>query len=344
MITKEQYLKSYYLMNEEEKSEYDLSLIRWTDETYPRLCALADAWTDADVKDFDEGLRLASAFNLLHPYIAAAYRYDAKTRVKKLGGLLSQLRSKTSLAKKATRPANDDTVYVGVLPTKKKVDENGVVQAKKAFEMPEVDGRRPEHLSQYIHKLSSSLQKESKNLENWYLQLASHKEKAILLANDPRAAQEDIKREAKETVRVETLILNFWERVDLEWQALTGNTIDEDAVAALEDEAAKLNRQVPKSAGEYTKAEIDAMDDEEMQENCRRARIEANKKYVRRTDVQMSEDRKEQIKLRIAELLAWGADVPAKAKELCRKYDIQVEGFVVDEPETDDKPAKGVNC
>lgn len=327
-------------MSEKEKSEYCIALVRWTDETYPRLCAIADAWTDADVKDFDEGLLLASAFSKAHPFISVAYRYDAAKRKKKLGELLTQLRARTDLAKKATRPANDDNRYLAVMPVPK-VDEHGNVKHKKAFEMPEVDGRRPEHLHQYIHQLSPALQKDSKKLENWYLQLASHKERAILLASDPRASQEDVKREARETVKVESIILNFWERVDMEWQALTGNTIDEDAAMALEDEAERLGRQSVKSAGEYTKAEIDAMDDEEMQESCRRARIEANKKYVRRSDVQMSEDRKEQMKLRIAELLAWGVDVPARAKELCLQYDIQVEGFVLEEPEADEKPVTG---
>ena len=328
-------------MSDIEKSEYDIAIMRWTDETYPRLCAIADSWTDADVKDFDEGLKLASAFSNAHPFISAAYRYDAVKRKRKLGDLLTQLRSKTELGKKATRSANDPTRYVGVLPTAKVVDENGKLKPKKTFEMPEVDGRRPEHLSEYVHKLSSSLQKDSKNLENWYLQLASHKERAILLANDPRAAQEDIKHEAKETVRIESIILNFWERVDAEWKALTGENIDEDAVAALEDEAARLTRQTPKSAGDHTKVEIDAMDDAEMQENCRRARIEANKKYVRRSDVQMSKERIEQMKIRIAELLAWEVDIPARAKELCKKYDIQVDGLVLTEPEAEDKPAMG---
>ena len=96
---------------------------------------------------------------------------------------------------------------------------------------------------------------------------------------------------------------------------------------ALQGEAARLNRQVVKSAGEYTKEEIDAMDDEEMQDNCRRARIEANKKYVRRTDVQMSDERREQITLRIAELVAWGQSVPAAAKELCEKHGIVIAGY-----------------
>ena len=313
-------------MSSKEKEEYNIRLIKWTDETYPRLCALTDAWTDADVKDFDEGLMLASAHRRAYPFISAVYRYEVAKQIKKLGELLMQVRAKTELAKRATRPPVGDKRYLAIVPSKR-VDENGNEVPKKPFEMPVVDGRRPEHLSQYIHQLSPQLQKESKELENLYLQLASHKERALLLTNDSRATKEDIKHEAKETVRIESIILNFWERVDLEWQRVTGKTIDESDMLALEGEAARLNRQAVKSAGEYTKAEIDAMDDAEMQENCKHARIEANKKYLRRSDVQMSDERKEQMQLRASELVAWGIDLSAKIKELIEKHSIEVEGY-----------------
>ena len=326
MIDKKDYLKSYNTMSQKEKDEYNLLVIRWTEENMPRLFAIADAWTEADVKDFDEGCIIASAFSKSHGFITSAMRYEVARRKKILGDFLCQVRNKTDLAKRTTRPPVGDKRYLAIVPSKK-VDENGNEVPKKPFEMPVVDGRRPEHLSQYIHQLSPQLQKESKELENLYLQLASHKERALLLTNDSRATKEDIKHEAKETVRIESIILNFWERVDLEWQRVTGKTIDESDMLALEGEAARLNRQAVKSAGEYTKAEIDAMDDAEMQENCKHARIEANKKYLRRSDVQMSDERKEQMQLRASELVAWGIDLSTKIKELIEKHSIEVEGY-----------------
>ena len=326
MIDKKDYLKSYNTMSQKEKDEYNLLVIRWTEESMPRLFAIADAWTEADVKDFDEGCIIASAFSKSHGFITSAMRYEVARRKKILGDFLCQVRNKTDLAKRTTRPPVGDKRYLAIVPSKK-VDENGNEVPKKPFEMPVVDGRRPEHLSQYIHQLSPQLQKESKELENLYLQLASHKERALLLTNDSRATKEDIKHEAKETVRIESIILNFWERVDLEWQRVTGKTIDESDMLALEGEAARLNRQAVKSAGEYTKAEIDAMDDAEMQENCKHARIEANKKYLRRSDVQMSDERKEQMQLRASELVAWGIDLSTKIKELIEKHSIEVEGY-----------------
>ena len=343
MIDKKDYLKSYNTMSQKEKDEYNLLVIRWTEESMPRLFAIADAWTEADVKDFDEGCIIASAFSKSHGFITSAMRYEVARRKKILGDFLCQVRNKTDLAKRTTRPPVGDKRYLAIVPSKK-VDENGNEVPKKPFEMPVVDGRRPEHLSQYIHQLSPQLQKESKELENLYLQLASHKERALLLTNDSRATKEDIKHEAKETVRIESIILNFWERVDLEWQRVTGKTIDESDMLALEGEAARLNRQAVKSAGEYTKAEIDAMDDAEMQENCKHARIEANKKYLRRSDVQMSDERKEQMQLRASELVAWGIDLSTKIKELIEKHSIEVEGYEpqaeapAEQPATEEAP------
>lgn len=324
MISKKDYLKPYHAMSQAEKEEYDIRLIRWTEETMPRLFAIEDAWMDADVKDFDEGCIIASAFSKYHPFIPVAMRYEIAVRKKKLGYILCQIRERTELKKMATRPAGSDKRYLAILPSKK-IDENGKTVEKKPFEMPEVSGRRPEHLSQYIHQLSPSLQKDAKNLESLYLQLASHKERALLLSENPNATKADIEAEVKKTLAAEAKILNFWEQVDLEWKKITGKEIDEEEMERLKAESERLNRQVVKSAGEYTKAEIDAMDDEEMQENCKKARIEANKKYLRRSDVQMTDERREQTALRAKELLAWGIELSARAKETIEQNGIEIE-------------------
>lgn len=311
-------------MSKTEQEEYDIRLIRWTEEAMPRLFAIADAWMDADVKDFDEGCIIASAFSKYHAFIPVAMRYEIAVRKKKLGDILCQIRERTELKKMATRPAVSDKRYLAILPSKK-IDENGKTVEKKPFEMPEVSGRRPEHLSQYVHQLSPSLQKDAKNLESLYLQLASHKERALLLSENPNATKADIEAEVKKTLAAEAKILNFWEQVDLEWEKITGKEIDEEEMERLKAESERLNRQVVKSAGEYTKAEIDAMDDEEMQENCKKARIEANKKYLRRSDVQMTDERREQTALRAKELLAWGIELSARAKETIEQNGIEIE-------------------
>lgn len=322
-------------MSEKEKNEYVLDLKKFTEEDFPRLCAVQDAWSTADYKSFNTGLRLLSAWQLYRAFLPAAYRYEASTGLRKMGELLNRVRSRTELRGVAAYPDMSKKEYVAHMPTATVVDENGESKPKEPFAIPEVSGRRPEHLSQYIHKLSPELQKQAKELENLYMAMASHKEQALLLANDSRASRADIEHEAKATIKAEAKILNFWEQVDLEWEKITGKEIDEEEMERLKAESERLNRQVVKSAGEYTKAEIDAMDDEEMQENCKKARIEANKKYLRRSDVQMTDERREQTALRAQELLAWGIELSARAKETIEQNGIEVPGLSTEEKNED---------
>lgn len=322
-------------MSEKEKSEYVLNLKKFAEEDFPRLCAVQDAWSEADYKSFNTGLQLISAYRNLHDFISVAYRYEAQKRLRKLGELLARVRAKTELRNRTMNPSVLEKEYVAFLPTAKNIDENGESKPKEPFAIPEVSGRRPEHLSQYIHKLSPELQKQAKELESLYMAMASHKEQALLLANDSRATKADIEHEAKATIKAEAKILNFWEQVDLEWEKITGKEIDEEEMERLKAESERLNRQVVKSAGEYTKEEIDAMDDEEMQENCKKARIEANKKYLRRSDVQMTDERREQTALRAQELLAWGIELSARAKETIEQNGIEVPGLSIEENNED---------
>jgi hypothetical protein len=78
-----------------------------------------------------------------------------------------------------------------------------------------------------------------------------------------------------------------------------------------------------------------------MKETCKRARMEADKKFVRREDAQMTDERKEQLKLRIRELMEWEVTPSEKALIICEKYNIVVEGFN-DRPRVTDTPKENV--
>lgn len=327
MITKNQYLKSFKRMNEDEKLEYLAQVDKWTSETYPYLASLDDGWKETDMKDFDEGLKLATALQKAVPFVEQAHRYDIKRRLEKLNKILSEVRVKSGMAALRTRPASDVRRFTAVVPSEPKHDEEGKAIPRAPFKMPEVDGRTPEHLSQYIHLLPADLQKEAKNIDAKYAQLAHWRGRAEYAATDPRANKAIISNLAKKVVKIEGSILNFWHRVDLEYARATGKAVDEDIAAELKAESEKLNKPEVKSAGAYTKEEIDDMDDEEMKQTCRTARIEANKKYLRRDDIQMTDERKEDFALRISELIQWGEKPSAKAEETCAKYGIIVPGF-----------------
>lgn len=324
MIEKKDYLKSFKRMNNEEQLEYLADVEKWTEETYPRLAALDDSWKEADVKDFDEGLKLATALQKAQGFISTHQRYDVKRRLEVLRKLLTEVRVKSGLAKVGPRPAGDKRKFTAVVPGPAKVNEEGVEVPRKPFEMPEVSDRRPEHISQYMHLLPEDLRAEAQGISGLYDQMAHWRSRAEYLALDPRADQQMVARAAKNTVKYEERILNFWQRVDLAYEKSTKGKTDEQLAKELAREAAEMAKPEVKSAGEYTKAEIESMEDGDQKGNCKKARIEANKKYLRRDDTQMTDDRKAQMKLRAAELVEWGIPVSKRAAEIFEKYGLEV--------------------
>lgn len=321
MITKKDYLKSFKRMDKLEQLEYLAHVEKWTEETYPRLAALDDSWKEADVKDFDEGLKLATALQKAQGFLNSYQRYDVKKRLEVLRKLLSEVYIKSGMAKLRVRPAGSERRFTAVIPPEPKVDENGVAAPRPAYKQPEVDGRRPEHLSQYVNLLPDDLKKEAADISSKYDLLAHWRQRAELLAIDPRANKALISNAAKKVVRIEQQILNFWGRVDVAYAKATGKRVDESEARTLADEAAKLAKE-PKA--EITKTEIDAMPEGDEKEAAKRARIEANKKYLRRSDAQATDERREQVRVRITELIEWGIEPSTRALETCAKYGVEV--------------------
>jgi hypothetical protein len=62
------------------------------------------------------------------------------------------------------------------------------------------------------------------------------------------------------------------------------------------------------------------------QEVCRKARVEGNKKYINRSDVKITEEYKEQLRLRIEELMEWGENLPKKTAEVATAAGISIPG------------------
>lgn len=335
MTTKFKQLKSYKRMDEKEKLEYLANVEKWTEETYPRLAALDDSWKEADMKDYFSGLELVSALQKAQGFLASHMRYDAKKRLEVLNRLLIEVRTKAGMKR-----ISHQVKHTALVPGPAKVNEEGVEVPRKPFEMPEVSERRPEHISQYIHLLPENLRNESKDIAGLYDQLAHWRSRAEYLALDPRADRHMVSRAAKNTVKYESMILNFWQRVDLEYAKAVKGKEEAELMAELAREAEQLAKPEVKSAGEYTKAEIDAMEDEEMAENCKKARIEANKKYLRRDDTQMNDERKAQMQLRAKELLEWGLQLSMKAIALFEKYGVDIPQVEAKQEEKLEEPAE----
>lgn len=323
MIEEKDYLKSYKMMNDEEKKDYLDSVTQWSKEKFPGLMALSDSWEKASVKDFDEGCRLVSAISNARPFLSVIQRYSAERAIKKLNDFLTEVRIKSGLVKKNTRPMNDPVRYRAIVPDKGVPDENGVLK-RREYKPEEVNGRRPEHLHEYIHVLPPALQKKAAKIDEMYLALAEYRGRLEVLTENPDSDPKAIAEFAKKSKDQYAEILALWEEVDEAYAVANG-------AEPTEKESDYLSEM--KRPGEYTKTEIEAMSDLTKQDLCKKKRIEGNKKYLRRTDLTVTDEYKEQMALRITELMEWEEYIPEKASELCEQAGIIVPGFN-DKPKT----------
>lgn len=308
MITEKEYLKDYRIMNEEEKKDYLDRVKRWTDETFPELLALAECWMKVPVKDFDEGCRLVSAIVRAKDFLRDVQRYEARRALNKMNLFLQEVRKKSGLAKKATRGPVGTVRYKAIVPDDGAPDEEGNMTARQ-YEEQEVDGRRPKEFALYKDKLPKSLRdKGEKELSTMYLELAEYRGTLEVMAENPNVSDEA--------------------RADMAKKAI-----------ASEQETSTADSM--KRPGDFTRAEIEAMKDVRQQEVCRKARVEGNKKYINRSDVKITEEYKEQLRLRIEELMEWGENLPKKTAEVATAAGISIPGVnaPVASVHTEEKPA-----
>lgn len=313
MITEKEYLKDYRIMNEEEKKDYLDRVKRWTDETFPELLALAECWMKVPVKDFDEGCRLVSAIVRAKDFLRDVQRYEARRALNKMNLFLQEVRKKSGLAKKATRGPVGTVRYKAIVPDDGAPDEEGNMTARQ-YEEQEVDGRRPKEFALYKDKLPKSLRdKGEKELSTMYLELAEYRGTLEVMAENPNVSDEARADMAKKAIASEQKIRAFWTNVDA---ALNGTYTEQETSTA----------DSMKRPGDFTRAEIEAMKDVRQQEVCRKARVEGNKKYINRSDVKITEEYKEQLRLRIEELMEWGENLPKKTAEVATVAGISIPG------------------
>ena len=338
MIASKDYLKDYRTMNEKEKKDYLDRVVKWTDETFPELLAIADCWEKVPVKDFDEGCRLASAIVNARPLVSNIARYEADRAVKKINAYLTKVREKSGLAKLKTRPASDTRRFRAVVPEKGTPSEDGSLK-RKEYEEQEVDGRRPKEFVLYKERLPKELrEKGEKELGDMYLALAEYRGTLEAMVENPNVTQEARQDMAEKSLAAEQKIRAFWAEVD----GYLKSADQPEAVQAEEDESAYI--PMMKRPGDYTMEEINAMEDPRMQDVCRKARIEFDKKYIRRDDVKITDKYREQLELRVRELIAWGEELPKKTVEKLNAAEVRIPGVNAPygEKETgaeDEKPA-----
>lgn len=318
MITSKQYLKDLKSMNEMEKKEYYVRVNRWTSETFPELLALAECWEKVPVKDFDEGCILVSAIINARPFLNDVQRYSAKVAIKKLNLYLEKVRRESGLAKRATRGPVGVEKFRAIVPEEPLPDENGDPQPVKQYVEQEVDNRRPKDFVLYKDKLPKALQqKGEKWLKDAYLELADYRGRLEVMAESPQVSDAARKDMADKVLATEQQIRAFWAEVDAAFNGEVSPTSDADNGEYLSG---------MKRPGDFTREEIEAMTDEKQQEICRKARIDGNKKYINRNDVKITDEYREQLSLRIRELMAWGENLPRKTAEVATGAGVFIEG------------------
>lgn len=318
MITSKQYLKDLNSMNEMEKKGYYVRVNKWTSETFPELLALAECWEKVPVKDFDEGCLLVSAIINARPFLNDIQRYSAKIAIKKLNLYLEKVRRESGLAKRATRGPVGVEKFRAIVPEEPLPDENGDPQPVKQYVEQEVDNRRPKDFVLYKDKLPKALQqKGEKWLKDAYLELADYRGRLEVMTESPQVSDEARKDMADKVLATEQQIRAFWAEVDAAYNGEVSPTSDADNGEYLSG---------MKRPGDFTREEIEAMTDEKQQEICRKARIDGNKKYINRNDVKITDEYREQLSLRIRELMAWGENLPRKTAEVATGAGVFIEG------------------
>lgn len=323
MITKKEFMKDYKQMTSAEQKDYIERVEKWNDETFPQLMAQVTSWMNVPVKEFNEGLKLVSAINRARPFVIAHRSYKSvEVVLNKMHALLNEVREKSGLKQLRTIPVNDTRKWFAATEVKSAPDENGVVTVKK-YEEPEVDGRRPQHVSEYVHLLPKNLQQEAMNLKQMHMELAMYRGEAEELSKDAHATKEQIAEKARKAVDTEQRIRLLYATIDAAYKKATNQNLNEDEEALLmqeEEQPATFKR-----AGEYTKAEIDAMAPGKTKDDITAARIDADKRYLRR-DVKVTDEYKQQLELRIKELVEWGVEIGDKGKMKLTEAGIIVPG------------------
>lgn len=305
-------------MNEMEKKEYYVRVNRWTSDTFPELLALAECWEKVPVKDFDEGCILVSAIINARPFLNDVQRYSAKVAIKKLNLYLEKVRRESGLAKRATRGPVGVEKFRAIVPEEPLPDENGDPQPVKQYVEQEVDNRRPKDFVLYKDKLPKALQqKGEKWLKDAYLELADYRCRLEVMAESPQVSDDARKDMADKVLSTEQQIRAFWEEVDAAYNGEVSLSPDAGNGEYLSG---------MKRPGDFTRDEIEAMIDEKQQEICRKARIDGNKKYINRNDVKITDEYREQLSLRIRELMAWGENLPRKTAEVATGAGVFIEG------------------
>lgn len=316
-------MKNVLTMTEEEKMLLIDRADKWL-EAYPALRASVTSWQDAPVKDFDEGLLLCSCLRRAKSFVESAYKFNAQKCLDMIQMTLKEIVSVAGPNAPRTESEKKANPIKAFIPKKPMPDEDGNVkrmteeerkkkQAEAMEEEAAMDKWRPQNLKAYKHLLPKAMQAEcDKVQQKFYMPMREYRSRLESLVENPDATDAQRKEMADRLVEAENKLAAFWEGVDLEYKKATGQELPAEPEAK------------EKRFTEYTKEDIDKMEDGEQKEKVKTSRIESNKKYLRRSDLPNDEATRQQMTIRADELMQWDIELTSKQLKNMKKFGVTI--------------------
>lgn len=233
-------------MTLEEQEKYLKDFSNFTVEKLPLLCQLGDAWTEARVKSFEDGLTLLQAFSYCRDFVKQAlYWRDFNRRVKSFMYLMDKVRKEINEGR-SMKTAEGKTIVALEEDKKPKHGRPSKVEAAKAETQAEtqtetqsetqapsaspapqptmtplqqiasqVAGVERLSLKELSWLLTPELQEEVKKVQLLRATATAESEQAKALAENNVAA-EIIKPHSEATVKAVEAIQSIYNKVDLE--------------------------------------------------------------------------------------------------------------------------------
>lgn len=229
-------------MTLEEQEKYLKDFSNFTVEKLPLLCQFGDAWTEARVKSFEDGLMLLQAFSYCRDFVKQAlYWRDFNRRVKSFMYLMDKVRKEISEGR-SMKTAEGKTIVALEEDKKPKRGRPSKTKAAKTESQPEtqtetqapsaspapqptmtplqqiasqVAGVERLSLRELSWLLTPELQEEVKKVQLLRATATAESEQAKALAENNVAA-EIIKPHTEATVKAMESIQSIYNKVDLE--------------------------------------------------------------------------------------------------------------------------------
>lgn len=225
-------------MTSEEQEKFFLDFTNYTAEKLPLLCQMSDAWTDARVKCFEEGLVYLQAFSYCREFVQKTlYWRDFSRRVNRLLFLMDKVRKEISAGRSMKTSEGKTIVALGEEKEPKR-GRPAKAQSEKAEAQDEtpplpaspspqptmtplqqiasqVAGVERLSLKELSWLLTPELQEEVKKVQLLRATATAESEQAKALAENNVAA-EIIKPHSEATVKAMESIQSIYNKVDLE--------------------------------------------------------------------------------------------------------------------------------